>query len=36
MTDAAILLKVVLEVVVAGKDRLKARFRAASTPRGTC
>ena len=30
----AILLKVVLEVVVAGKNRVKARFRAASTPGG--
>ena len=30
----AILLKGVLEVVVAGKNRVKARFRAASTPGG--
>lgn len=30
----AVLLKVVLEVVVAGKDRVKARFRAATTPVG--
>ena len=30
----AILLKAVLEVVVAGKNRVKARFRAASTPGG--
>lgn len=30
----AVLLKVVLEVVVAGKDRVKARFKAATTPVG--
>ncbi|WP_037051223.1 hypothetical protein [Pseudonocardia halophobica] len=30
----AVLLKLVLEVVVAGKDRAKARFRAASGPAG--
>jgi protein-S-isoprenylcysteine O-methyltransferase Ste14 len=30
----AVLLKVVLEVVVAAKNRVKARFRAASTPWG--
>lgn len=30
----AVLLKAVLEVVVAGKNRVKARFKAASTPGG--